>query len=97
MKQKLLTLFALLLGVCSGAWADATVVGYTEAINGSNLDARVLSNGGLTNLTISNPIFGSAINDQGSKTVYIDNTPYTNNKSWRKSVNGTYDNQNVGY
>lgn len=78
-------------------WAEATVVGYTEAINGTNLDARVLSNGGLTNLTISDPIFGSAITDQGSKPVYIDNTPYTNNKSWRKSVNGAYDNQNVGY
>ena len=86
-----------LLGGGNFLWAEATVVGYTEAINGSNLDARVLSNGGLTNLTISNPIFGSAINDQVSKTVYIDNKPYTNNKSWRKSVKDTYDNQNVGY
>lgn len=79
------------------AWADATVVGYTEAINGTNLDARVLSVGGLANLTISDPIFGSAITDQGSKTVYIDNVAYTNNKSWRKSVKDTYENQNVGY
>ena len=81
----------------AGANAAVTTVGYTEAINGRSLDARVLSNGGLENLTISNPIFGSAITDQGSKTVYIDNTSYTNNKSWRKSVNGSYDNQNVGY
>ena len=97
MKKKIFTLLTLALAVCSGAWAEATVVGYTEAINGTKLEARVLSNGGLENLTISDPFFGSAITDQGSKTVYIDNTSYTNNKSWRKSVKDTYDNQNVGY
>ena len=81
----------------AGANAAVKTVGYTEAINGTSLNARVLSNGGLENLTISDPVFGSAITDQGSKTVYIDNTSYTNNKSWRKSVKESYDNQNVGY
>jgi len=76
--------------------AAVTTVGYTEAINGTTLDARVLSVGNLEHLTISNPIYGSAITDQGSKTVYIDNTQYTNTKSWRKSMT-SYDNQNVGY
>ena len=101
MKRKLFK-FALctmaLLCVGTNAWATPTVVGYTETINGSNLDARVLSNGELEHLSISSSaFFGSAITDQGSKTVYIDNTAYTNNKSWRKSVNDSYDNQFVGY
>ena len=73
------------------------VVGYTEAINGTTLDARVLT--GADNITISDPIFGSAItNSKGtSKEVYIDGTKYNNTDSWRKSVNGAYDNQFVGY
>lgn len=71
------------------------VVGYTEAINGTTLDARVLT--GADNITISDPTWGSNITDQGSKTVYIDNVAYTNTKSWRKSQKGTYDNQYVGY
>ena len=96
--KKLFSLLTLLVAMVTSAWAASTVVGYTEAINESNLDARVLSNGGLEHLTISSSaIFGSAITDQGSKTVYIDNTAYTNNKSWRKSVKDTYDNQFVGY
>ena len=95
--KKVFTLLTLALLSIGSAWAGATVVGYTEAINGSNLDARALSNGGLTNLAITGPHFGSAITDQGSKSVYIDNTAYTNNKSWRKSVKDTYENQNVGY
>ena len=70
------------------------VVGYTEAINETTLDARVLT--GADNISISEPIFGSAITDQGSKTVYIDGTAYTNNKSWRKSTSD-YTNQYVGY
>lgn len=74
--------------------ASEAVVGYTEEIDGSTLKARVLT--GADNITISKPSFGSAITDQGSKTVYIDGTSYTNNKSWRKSVT-TYDNQYVGY
>ena len=34
MKQKLLTLFALLLGVCSGAWADEVIFSMTSVTNG---------------------------------------------------------------
>ncbi|MBQ9651498.1 MAG: hypothetical protein IJV13_04710, partial [Prevotella sp.] len=95
--KKIFTLVTLLVAMVTSAWGAATVVGYTEAINGTKLDARVLSNGGLEHLAISDPIFGSAITDQGSREVQIDGTKYTNTKSWRKSVNGKYDNQNVGY
>lgn len=35
MKQKLLTLFALLLGVCSGAWADEAVISWYLGKNGT--------------------------------------------------------------
>lgn len=70
------------------------VVGYTEAINATKLDPRLLT--GADNISIAGPSFGSAITDQGSKTVYIDNVSYTNDKSWRKSTN-SYDNQYVGY
>jgi len=73
----------------------SSTIGYTEAINGTTLETRALT--GCTNVTIGDPIYGSAITDQGSKTVYIDGTSYTNTKSWRKSVNGSYDNQYVGY
>ena len=104
MKQKLYYLLALtfLLLIGTGknvVHAAVTTVGYTEAINGTSLDARVLSNGGLENLTISDPIFGSSIsNYKGtSKSVNIDGTSYSNTDSWRKSATGTYDNQNVGY
>lgn len=75
--------------------ANTSIVGYTEAISGTTLAARSLTSED-TNVTISDPSFGTAITDQGSKTVYIDNTAYTNNKSWRKSIS-TYDNQFVGY
>lgn len=75
--------------------SNIKVVGYTESINGNKLDDRVLS--GIGHVSISGPIFGSNISGQGSKDVYIDNVLYTNNKSWRKSQNGTYDGQNVGY
>lgn len=34
MKQKLLTLFALLLGVCSGAWADEAIISWNMGTNG---------------------------------------------------------------
>ena len=95
--KKIFTLTMLLLCAVVGAKGEATVVGYTEAINGTSLDARVLSVGGLENLSITGPSFGSAITDQGSKTVYIDGTTYTNVKSWRKSVKDAYDNQNIGY
>ncbi len=71
------------------------VVGYTEAINGTTLDARVLT--GADNITISEPFCGSNIDSQGSKTVYIDNTTYTNTQSWRKTKKDTYEGQNVGY
>ena len=76
--------------------ATEAVVGYTEAINinGATLDARALT--GADNITITGPSYGTPITDQGSKTVYIDGTSYTNNKSWRKSTS-TYDNQYVGY
>lgn len=90
--KKVFTLLTLLLGMVIGVQAD--VIGYTEAINGTKLDGRVLT--GMENVTISSPIWGSAITDQGSKNVYIDNTSYTNTKSWRKSVS-SYDNQYVGY
>ena len=75
--------------------SNIKVVGYTEAISGTTLEARVLS--GIDHVSISGPTFGSSITDQGSKSVYIDNESYTNYKSWRKSQNGTYDGQNVGY
>ena len=75
--------------------ANTSIVGYTEAISGTTLLARSLTSED-ANITISDPIFGSAITDQGSKTVYIDNTAYTNTKSWRKSISD-YTNQYVGY
>lgn len=73
------------------------IVGYTEAINGTKLDGRVLT--GAENITISDPFFGSNItNNKGtSKNVIIDGTTYANTDSWRKSQNGTYDGQNIGY
>lgn len=98
--KKVLSLLALLVCVCSGAWATPTVVGYTEAINGTKLDGRVFSNGGLENLTISSTAsFGSNITDYKgtSKNVIIDATTYASTDSWRKSQNGTYEGQNVGY
>ena len=76
--------------------ANTFVVGYTEAISGTTLLARSLTSED-ANVTITGPSYGSNITDQGSKSVYIDNTAYTNNKSWRKSQNGVYDGQNVGY
>ena len=76
--------------------ANTSIVGYTEAISGSTLLARSLTSED-SNITITGPSYGSAITDQGSKTVYIDNTTYTNNKSWRKSANAIYDNQDVSY
>lgn len=76
--------------------ANTFIVGYTEAISEATLLARSLTSEG-ANVSITGPSFGTAISDQGSKTVYIDGTSYTNNKSWRKSVNGSYDNQYVGY
>ena len=102
MKQKLFSLFLAVAGLIVGTsvvQAESTVVGYTEAISGSSLSARALSNGSLDNLTISEPKFGSNIKDYKgtSKTVKIDGTDYANTDSWRKSVNGSYDNQNVGY
>lgn len=102
MKQKLFSLFLAVAGLIVGTTvvqAESTVVGYTEAISGSRLSARALSNGSLDNLTISDPKFGSNITDYKgtSKTVEIDGTGYANTDSWRKSVNGSYDNQNVGY
>ena len=78
--------------------ANTSIVGYTEAISGQTLAARSLTSED-ANVTISDPIFGSAITDYKgtSKTVYIDGTSYTNTDSWRKSANGIYDNQFVGY
>ena len=93
--KKLITLCTLLLCAVVTAWAD--VIGYTEAINGTKLDGRVLT--GMTNVEISNPIKGSNITDYKgtSKSVIIDGTSYTNTDSWRKNVKNSYDNQNVGY
>lgn len=73
------------------------VVGYTEAINGTSLDARALK--GAANISISGPSYGSQItNYQGtSKSVQIDGTAYANTDSWRKNVKDTYENQYVGY
>ena len=78
--------------------ANTSIVGYTEAISGTTLLARSLTSED-ANITISDPIFGSNIADfKGtSKSVYIDGTSYSNTDSWRKSKNGTYDGQNVGY
>lgn len=93
--KKLITLCMLLLCAVVTSWAD--VIGYTEAINGTKLDGRVLT--GMTNVEISNPIKGSNITDYKgtSKSVIIDGTTYTNTDSWRKTVKNSYDNQNVGY
>ena len=90
-----MTLALLSIG---SAWAADEVIGYTEAINGTKLDGRVLTGG--THVTIgSTPIKGSSITDYKgtSKSVVIDGTTYASTDSWRKSANGTYDNQNVGY
>lgn len=49
MKQKLLTLFALLLGVCSGAWAADYTVTATRALSNSNKTSTwsaITANGG---------------------------------------------------
>lgn len=77
--------------------ATTAIVGYTEAINGAKLDARVLT--GADNITISAPSFGSNITDYKgtSKAVVIDGTSYNNTDSWRKSQKNSYDNQYVGY
>lgn len=71
-------------------------IGYTEAINGTKLEARELT--GCDNVTISEPVFGSSISNykETSKSVFIDNTAFANTDSWRKS-GSDYDNQNVGY
>ena len=76
--------------------SNIKIVGYTEAINGTKLDARTLSS--ITNVSIAGPTFGSNIaNYSGtSKTVYIDNTSYASTDSWRKGVSD-YTNQYVGY
>ena len=80
--------------------SSIATIGYTEAIedNTLKLKARVLSSDD-PNVTISGPVFGSNIKDYKDtpKTVYIDGTAYTNTDSWRKSAEGIYDNQNVGY
>lgn len=93
--KKLFTFLTLLL--CAVAGVKADVIGYTEAINGPKLDGRVLT--GMEKVVISDPIKGSNITDHKgtSKDVYINNTKYTNTDSWRKSQNGTYEGQNVGY
>lgn len=93
--KKLITLCTLLLCAVVTSWAD--VIGYTEAINGTKLDGRVLT--GMTNVEISNPIKGSNITDYKgtSKSVTIDKTAYSSTDSWRKSKSGTYEGQNVGY
>ena len=92
-------LLALLVGGVGDLWAYTTV-GYTEAISGSTtLQARALSNGGLSHLSISDPIFGSKISDYAgtSKTVYDNGTTYSSTDSWRKTIEDSYDNQYVGY
>lgn len=74
------------------------VIGYTEEIDGTTLKARALT--GADNITIaSDLVYGSNIVDYKgtSKTVYIDNTSYTNTDSWRKGAKDTYEGQNVGY
>ena len=94
--KKIFTLLTLALVSIGTAWA-ADVIGYTEAINGTKLDARVLT--GCTNVDISGPIYGSNISDYKgtSKSVSINGTAYANTDSWRKSQNNTYEGQNVGY
>ena len=102
MIKKVLFFLTFLLLATGGinVWAQTTV-GYTEEIDGSNLNARALSNGGLEHLTISSPIFGSSIsNNVGtSKQVYLNGTTYNSTDSWRKSESSSdYNaNQYVGY
>ena len=92
--KKLIILLTLLLCVV-GIKAD--IIGYTEAIDGTTLKARELT--GMDHVTISDPIFGTNItNYKGtSKSVFLNGTSYTNTDSWRKSKNGTYEGQNVGF
>ena len=74
------------------------VIGYTEEIDGTTLKARALT--GADHITIaSDLVFGSNIVDyKGTKKdVKIDGTTYKSTDSWRKSQNGTYEGQNVGY
>ena len=94
--KKLFTLLVLLLCVVVGTKAD--VIGYTEAIDGTTLKGRQLTS--MEHATIgSDLVVGSNIKDYKgtSKSVSIDGITYSNTDSWRKSQNGTYDGQNVGY
>ena len=86
---------------CIYIYEDETyrnMVGYTERIVGKTLLGRSMVSDN-ENVSISNPFHGTNIDDRigVSRTVYIDGVGYTNTNSWRKNVNGIYDNQNIGY
>jgi hypothetical protein len=96
MKMKRLFTFLTLM-VCAIGMAWGATIGLTEPIGENNtLGAREFT--GTTNVTIEK-IVGANIRDFAgtSKTVYLDGTAYNSTDSWRKSQNGVYTDQYVGY
>ena len=102
MRKRLLTLLTLVLGVCSGAWAQTTI-GLTQTVtdDGDTHTVGSATYTGATNVTVAKSI-GSSCNDgQTGKTVKVGSpeVSYSATEAFRKTVKGTdfVDAQYVGY
>ena len=76
MKQKLLTLFTLLLTVCSGAWADEVTVGRTYTLSNESTKPTTYTIVSVTNATVTQQD-GTVAMATGTQTIYVGNTSYS--------------------
>jgi hypothetical protein len=82
--KKLLTLFTLLLTVCSGAWADETVTIFDGVTATSKTDASGTTYKSGTEYT--NATTGFKYTCKGFKTDLVDVSAYTNHGSYNKAM-----------
>ncbi|MBO5187639.1 MAG: hypothetical protein J6B91_11500 [Prevotella sp.] len=96
MKKLIILLMLVTCGIGMG-WAQTTI-GLTQPLDETAKTVGEKTWTGMDNVTITKDL-GSAINDRtDNKSVQLNGVAYsTPNGCWRKTVNGSYDNQYLGY
>lgn len=98
MNKKLLTVLALLLGVCAGAWADAVTIGLTQTNDNTpvtisstdyNGTLAAANYSGTTNVTVAEAHGTGCGVNQSARATYKSGAAYYATKAFRKTINSS--------